>query len=116
MSLGANTINSTSATLASPATLGINNWGYRVDDTISGNYATTTTFGSGPTTQVTNASFPISPTFAKTLLSTSTDTIATDSGAADPAVSTPVWFGVCADTSIAAGTYSTTVIYSAVAN
>jgi hypothetical protein len=105
---GASSINATSGTLASPTTLTANSWGYRVDGLGS--------FGSGPTLSQSNIS-PPSSLFGGVEPSTSAaDTIATTSGAADPAQTTTVWYGACADTSVKSGTYSTQVIYTAVAN
>ena len=113
---GSHTIGSTSGTASSPIVLGANQWGYRVDTSTSGNYATAGSFGSGPTTQLINANYPIGPTFAQTQLSGSYSTIATDSGASDPATTTKVWFGTCANTTVASGTYATTIVYTAIAN
>jgi hypothetical protein len=113
---GSNTISSTTGTAASPVALGINRWGYRVDTTTSGNYSTPSSFGSGPTTQLTNVNYPITPIFAQTQLSGSSDIIATNSGSSDPATTTTVWFGTCANTTIASGTYTTTLVYTAIAD
>ena len=102
------TIATTSGTVSSPTSLSGNSWGYRVDS-LGG-------FGSGPTTSQSNISRP-STTFAGIVASDQTaDTIATTSGAADPAVSTTVWYGACADTTASAGAYTTTVLYTAVSN
>ena len=101
-------INSTSATQASPAALVANQWGYRVDN-IGG-------FGAGPTSAQTNVS-PDSISFAGVPASNANpDTIASTSGAADPAVSTYVWYSVCTDTTIASGTYTTQITYTAITN
>ncbi|MBW4062071.1 hypothetical protein HJC99_05865 [Candidatus Saccharibacteria bacterium] len=105
---GAAAINATSGTIASPTALTGNSWGYRVDGLGS--------FGSGPTTSQTNVA-PSSTVFAGIQPSDLiADTIATTSGAADPAVATTVWFGTCANTSVPSGAYTTQVIYTAVAN
>lgn len=105
---GAATINATSGTFASPAVLTGNSWGYRVDGLGS--------FGSGPTTSQSNVS-PGSALFAGIKSSIQTvDTIASTSSAADPAVTTTVWYGACANTSVSSGAYTTQVIYTAVAN
>lgn len=105
---GSATINATSATAASPATLPINQWGYRVDGFGS--------FGSGPTT----GGFSVNPnatTFALVPASNQlADTIASTAVAADPTVNTGVWYGVCADTNITNGAYTTVITYSAVTN
>ena len=105
---GSNTIASVSASQGSPAALGADTWGYRVDG-IGG-------FGAGPTTAQSNIS-PNSVLFAQVPPSNGTaDTIANTSAIADPAINTIVWYGVCADTTVASGTYSTQVTYTAVAN
>jgi hypothetical protein len=105
---GASSINATSGTFASPTALTADTWGYRVDGVGS--------FGSGPTTAQSNIS-PPSWLFAGVEPSTSSaDTIASTSAAADPAQTTTVWYGACADTLVASGTYTSQVIYTAVAN
>ena len=105
---GAATINTTTGTVGSPTTLSGNSWGYRIDG-LGG-------FGAGPTTSQSNISRP-STVFAGIVASNQTaETIATTSGAADPAVTTTVWFGACADTGVSSGAYSTQVLYTAVAN
>lgn len=105
---GGSSIGTAGGSLTSPTTLTTNTWGYRVDG-LGG-------FGSGPTSAVSNASYPITNTFANIEPVSSPDTIASTSTAADPAVTTTVWYGVCANSSIAAGTYASTVVYSAVTN
>ena len=106
---GASSITSTTGNQASPSYLSINTWGYRVDG-IGG-------FGTGPTITQSNISFPNGTLFATIPSSSgSPDTIATDSSAADPAVNTSVWYGVCADTNITAGNYTAQITYSAIAN
>ena len=105
---GPYSISATSGTFASPTTLSANHWGYRVDGVGS--------FGSGPTSSQNNAS-PPGTTFSAIESSTFTpDTIASTSSAADPGVSTTVWYGACSDTTVASGAYTTSVIYTAVAN
>jgi hypothetical protein len=105
---GGATINSTSGTLGSPTPLTDNSWGYRVDGLGS--------FGNGPTTSQTNVS-PGGTLFAGIEASNQLpDTIASSSGAADPAATTTVWFGACADTSIGSGAYTSQALYTAVAN
>lgn len=105
---GSTNINAGSGTFSSPAALSGDAWGYRVDSLGS--------FGSGPTTNQTNVS-PSSALFAAIEASNQTaDTIASTSAAADPAVNTTVWYGVCADTSIPSGAYTTQVTYTAIAN
>jgi hypothetical protein len=103
-----NSINSISANQSSPAALTADYWGYRVDG-VGG-------FGAGPTSAQTNIS-PSAALFAKVPPSNATaDVIANTSIAADPAVSTTVWYGVCADTSVVSGTYSAQVTYTALTN
>jgi hypothetical protein len=105
---GGSSIAASSGTVASPAALAANKWGYRVDGLGS--------FGAGPTTAQSNIAVP-STTFAAIKASNVTaDTIASTSSAANPAVTTTVWYGACADTSQASGTYTTQVTYTAVAN
>jgi hypothetical protein len=105
---GSQSLPTSSGTLAMPATLSNDTWGYRVDG-IGG-------FGAGPTTAQTNATLG-SMLFAGLQNSLGTpDTIANTSVVADPAVVTPVWYGVCADTTITDGTYTGQVLYTAVTN
>ena len=105
---GTSSINSTSGTQASPIALISNKWGYRVDG-IGG-------FGSGPTSAHSNIS-PPSTTFAQVPSEpTQPDILSNTSSAADPAVNTTVWYGVCADLTIPSGSYTTQVTYSAVTN
>ena len=103
-----NTINAGSGTPASPAVLTTNSWGYRVDS-IDG-------FGSGPTTVVTNGIIP-SLTFAALPLSSGTPSLIRTTSTADGSpVSTPVWYGLCADSSLTGGNYSDSVTYTALIN
>jgi hypothetical protein len=105
---GSYSIPATSGTFSSPATLTSDSWGYRIDGLGS--------FGSGPTTGQTNIS-PGSALFAAIEASNvSPDTLANTSTSADPAVSTTVWYGACANLSVANGTYTTNVTYTALAN
>jgi len=83
-------------------------WGYRIDG-VGG-------FGSGPTTTQSNIAinavkFAVIPSSSSTA-----DTIAVTSVAANPAVDTNVWYGVCANTSLPSGTYTSQVTYTAVTN
>jgi hypothetical protein len=105
---GSYTIPATSGTFASPTALTANTWGYRVDGAGS--------FGSGPTTSQTNIS-PGSLTFAAIEASNQTpDVLANTSTAADPAVTTTVWYGACANQTVTSGTYTTQVTYTALTN
>ena len=105
---GAGSIASTSGTASSPIALTANKWGYRIDN-LAG-------FGAGPTSSLSNGSIP-SLAFAGIPPSNGTpDTVryttTTDSGT----VSTPVWYGVCADATLPAGSYSDNIVYTAVVN
>lgn len=104
---GGNSIASTSGTISSPQTLN-NTWGFRVDGLGS--------MGSGPTSAVSNAG-PSSLTFAGFPSSAGTPaTLASSSAYNATAIETQVWIGVCADTTVASGSYTTTVTYTAVTN
>jgi hypothetical protein len=97
-----------SGSAASPATLGVNTWGYRVDG-LAG-------FGAGPTTSQNNGSTP-SVTFAGVPPSNLAGTqVASSNGPANPAVGTTIWYGLCANSSQPSGSYSVTVTYTAVTN
>jgi hypothetical protein len=101
-------INASGATAASPTTLSMNTWGYRVDG-LSG-------FGSGPTSAVSSGSVP-SLTFAGIPASNQTPApVASSSAPANPAATTKIWYGLCVNASIPAGAYTTTVVYTAVTN
>jgi len=105
---GASTIAASGGTAASPAILNPNAWGWRIDG-YSG-------FGAGPTSAQSSITAPISG-FAGVLASNVTPaTIKTSSSAANPAVNTTVWYGLCADTSALNGTYTTQVTYTATTN
>jgi len=105
---GPTSIAATSGTPAAPIVLAANTWGFRVDN-ISG-------FGAGPTSIVANGGVPTAK-FAAVPLSTGTAaTIRTTSTADSSTVSTPVWFGVCANTSLQSGSYTDSVTYTAVIN
>ncbi len=104
---GGGAITAISGTQTSPSTLTANTWGYRVDS-LSG-------FGAGPTSAVSNAAVP-SVQFAAIPVSGSPDTIATKNSAASVAEVTSVWYGLCSDTSIPAGSYTDMVLYTALTN
>jgi len=109
LSNGSSNITSTAGTYSVPSTLGINQWGYRVDG-VGG-------FGAGPTSAISNVAYPISTLFAGAPPNTGTaTTIINTSSPANPAVTTKVWYGVCADTSLNSGTYNGTILYSATTN
>lgn len=103
---GANTIGAASGSYASPAALGNNTWGWRIDG--SG------TFGAGPTTAQTNqaslsGSWAAIPSSASPVTVKTTATTATND-------TTTVWYGAMADTSKVDGTYTDTVTYTATTN
>jgi hypothetical protein len=105
---GAPTVPTSSATQSSPSALSTNTWGYRVDG-VGG-------FGAGPTSASSNTGTS-STTFAGIPTSSQTAATLVNSGsAADPAVTTTVWYGICVDATIPADTYSSTVVYTAVVN
>lgn len=97
-----------SGTNVAPVTLSANKWGYRVDGAGG--------FGAGPTSTSSNGGIP-SVTFAAVPNSgASPDTLVSSGSAADPAVTTLVWYGLCANTTIPNGTYSSGVTYTGVVN
>jgi hypothetical protein len=105
---GGSIIPATAATQASPASLTVNHWGYRVDG-IGG-------FGAGPTSAQSNVAVSAAQ-FAGVPASNGTAAVlATTASKANPAVTTNVWYGVCANTSTASGTYTAQITYTAVAN
>lgn len=105
---GPSSIAASTGTAAAPVTLAANTWGYRVDS-IGG-------FGAGPTSTLTSGVTP-SQTFAAVPLSTGTAaTIRTTSTTDTGTVSTPVWYGVCANSSLKSGAYTDSVTYTAVIN
>lgn len=105
---GANSIAASSGTQASPITLALNTWGYRVDG-LAG-------FGAGPTSAQTNDP-SATYTFAGIPASNQTaHTLKTTSSAANPPEVTNVWYGVRLDTTKPNGTYLDQVTYTAVTN
>lgn len=105
---GANTIPVVSGTAASPAVMGANAWGYRVD----GSYG----FGAGPTTAQSNISAPIASFATVPASNVTAATLLVTSGPANPAETTTAWYGLCANTTAVNGTYSTQVTYTATTN
>jgi hypothetical protein len=97
-----------SGTGVSPIPLTADTWGYRVDSWNG--------FGAGPTTDAANTSIPGVDFAAIPSSAVTPDTIASTSVAADPYVTTYVQFGLCADTTPPLGTYSDSVVYTAVVN
>ncbi len=103
---GGNSLATASGTFASPAALGNNTWGYRVDGV--------GTFGAGPTSAQTNAA-SLTGLWAKVPLSASPDQLKNTSTTATNDTTT-VWYGAMADTTKPNGTYAGTVTYTATTN
>lgn len=102
-------IGSTGATSASPQPLPTNTWGYRVDGAGG--------FGGGPTAASTSVPVPLSQTYARVPNSTQPpDVIAASPASASSGAATSVWYGVCANAGVRSGSYSATLLYTAVAN
>lgn len=92
-------------TAAVPATLGLNEWGFRVDAQAG--------FGSGPTTQLANGASS-ALTFAGLPLLSTPSVLKTTSTSALSGDTTDVWYGIRATTDNPSGTYTQTVLYTAV--
>lgn len=108
MTSGVGNITASSGTPAVPAILSMNTWGYRVDSLGS--------FGAGPTTTQNSGSIP-SVTFAGVPANNQAPAqIASSSSPANPAVTTTAWYGVCANSTVPSGNYTTTITYTAVTN
>ena len=105
---GASTIATSGGTAGSPTIMNPNAWGWRIDG-YSG-------FGSGPTSAQSNISAPISSFAGVPASNAAPATIKNSSSAANPAVDTTVWYGLCADTSVLNGTYTAEVTYTATTN
>ncbi|MEO8785133.1 MAG: hypothetical protein ABI221_02350 [Candidatus Saccharimonadales bacterium] len=104
---GGNNIPTSGGTIASPSPLS-NSWGLRVDG-LGG-------FGAGPTTPQTNGTtssvgFAGLPPSSGTPLS-----LASTTGYNASTVNTSVWYGICANTTVPSGTYTSSVLYTAVVN
>jgi hypothetical protein len=102
------TIAAAAGTAASPLALTANTWGYRVDG-MNG-------FGAGPTSAESNGAIPAATFAGLPLISGQPDTIASTTTAADPAITTTVWYGVCANTNLVTDTYIGSVTYTALVN
>lgn len=102
---GSDTLAPSAGTLGTPVSLADNTWGYRVDG--AGGFSGTTTAESNVATSTFN--------WAGVPATGSADTITTT---ATPASNdtTEVWYAISADTTKPSGTYSNTVLYTAVAN
>jgi hypothetical protein len=105
---GGHTIPAVGGDRTTPVALAKNTWGYRVDS-VGG-------FGAGPTTAKSNVAMSSTNFAAVQPSNLAGDIIASTASQADPAVSTTVWYGVCADTTVPSGSYSTQVMYTAVVN
>ncbi len=103
---GSDSIPASSGSQASPVVAAANTWGYRVDS-IGG-------FGAGPTTSASNQAIG-ARTFAAVPATASPNTLKTTSSTATNDTTT-VWYQVTADTSTVPGTYTNTVVYTAVTN
>jgi hypothetical protein len=111
LSNGSSNITAVSGTFTSPSAIGLNSWGYRIDN------AAGSGFGPGPTSVLANSTYPMSLLFAGAPNNTGSPTTIVNSVLpANPAAVTKVWYGVCADTSLSSGTYSGTILYSATTN
>lgn len=103
---GSDIIPASAGSQSSPVVAAVNTWGYRVDG-VGG-------FGAGPTSAASNQ--PIgSRTFAAVPATASPNTIKTTSSSGANDVTT-IWYQVTADTNTPPGTYTNTVVYTAVTN
>lgn len=92
-------------TMSVPVTLGMNQWGIRVDGQAG--------FGAGPTVSLTNGSSSML-TFAGLPLLSSPGVLKATNTSALSGDTTDVWYGIHANTDNPAGTYTQTVLYTAV--
>lgn len=106
---GADNITPTSGTIASPAVLANNSWGFRFDDSTAG-----TGFGSGPTSAQTDVANPTSVLWAA--VPTTATTIKTTAIPAPGGDAMNVFFGAKADTTKPNGDYVATVTFTGTAN
>lgn len=101
-------IAASAGTIASPIALTANTWGYRVDNQAG--------FGAGPTTAISSGANP-ALSFAGIRPSTDTaERIVNSTVAATNGAATTVWYGVCVNVTQASGTYSDSVLYTAITN
>jgi len=101
---GGNSLAAVSGTFASPGAIGVNQWGYRVDNL--------GTFGAGPTSGQTDQA-SLAGTWAGV---TTTDVQIKSTAAANAADVTTVWYGASADLTKPSGTYTNTITYTATNN
>ncbi len=106
---GANNLVPTAGTIAAPAALDNNAWGFRFDDATAG-----TGFGTGPTSAQTDVAAPTSTKWAA--VPTAATTIKTTAVAATGGDATNVFFGAKADTTKPSGDYVATVTFTGTAN
>lgn len=106
---GANNLVPTAGTIAAPAALDNNAWGFRFDDATAG-----TGFGSGSTAAQTDVANPTSTKWAA--VPTTATTIKTTAVAATSGDATNVFFGAKADMTKATGDYTATVTFTGTAN
>ncbi len=102
---GAATLPAAAGTVDDPVALGNNEWGFRVDNLGD--------FGAGPTTAVTN-SFYNDQLFAGVTLLGDPATIRTTNNDVPTGEITDVWYGIRATDSLTSGSYTGTVVYTAV--
>ncbi len=106
---GVNTIAANAGTIAAPAAITNNTWGFRIDDATA-----TTGFGNVATSAQTNVASLTSTKWAA--MPTTATLIKTTSAAATSGDATTVWYGAMADTSKPSGTYSDVITYTATTN
>lgn len=108
---GSNELTASTATIAAPAALGVNQFGFRVNDA-----GATTGFGDGYSAAETNQA-SLGGTWAGVPISSdnTTNTIRVTS-APLPADAISVYYGASADLSKMSGTYTDSVVYTATAN
>lgn len=104
---GADTIAAHTATPAAPSDLAANSWGFRVDGNAGFGAGTTSAESNIANSAYTWAGVPAQGSPAATIKTTT----APASGDA-----TPVWYAMKADASKPSGTYTNTVLYTAVTN
>lgn len=106
MTSAGNTLPASSGTQTTPTAMVANTWGYRVDS-LGG-------FGAGPTSGVSSQAIG-SAKFAAVPATASPNTLKTTATTASNDTTT-VWYGVAANTSQPAGTYTNSVTYTVTAN
>lgn len=102
---GANTLAATGGTIASPAALSSNSWGFRIDGQAG--------FGAGPTTAQTNQA-SLTGNYAP--VPTTATTVKTTGAPATSGDVTSVWYAAKVDTTKPSGAYTGTITYTATTN